>query len=214
MSVAHLSRKCATRPLWAAAGPSTQRDPIGLAGGINQYGYAGGDPVNFSDPFGLCPDDKNPACKRGGGVLTMSLSGAAGFGAVGAHFNFGLAVNRSGDLMLFAQAGPSIAVGVSVGVEGGGQDGSFNDLVSATDAKPSVSATVAAPTTPSVTVSGSGVTVGGRGGAVAAVNITNSAAGSGTINIGQSMRDAKAAATKFIADGLTAAQCAAGYCPR
>jgi hypothetical protein len=26
-----------------------------LAGGINQYGYAGGDPVNHSDPFGLFP---------------------------------------------------------------------------------------------------------------------------------------------------------------
>jgi hypothetical protein len=26
-----------------------------LAGGLNLYGYAGGDPVNFSDPFGLCP---------------------------------------------------------------------------------------------------------------------------------------------------------------
>jgi RHS repeat-associated protein len=44
--------------------PSTgrfiQEDPIGLAGGLNLYGFAGGDPVNFSDPFGLmsCP----PAC--------------------------------------------------------------------------------------------------------------------------------------------------------
>ncbi|HEX7595428.1 MAG TPA: RHS repeat-associated core domain-containing protein, partial [Gemmatimonadaceae bacterium] len=31
----------------------TQEDPIGLAGGLNAYGFAGGDPVNFSDPFGL-----------------------------------------------------------------------------------------------------------------------------------------------------------------
>jgi uncharacterized protein RhaS with RHS repeats len=33
----------------------TQEDPIGLAGGLNLYGYANGDPVNFSDPFGLSP---------------------------------------------------------------------------------------------------------------------------------------------------------------
>lgn len=33
-------------------------DPIGLAGGLNLYGFASGDPVNFSDPFGLCPEGK------------------------------------------------------------------------------------------------------------------------------------------------------------
>jgi uncharacterized protein RhaS with RHS repeats len=33
----------------------TQEDPIGIAGGLNLYGYANGDPINFSDPFGLCP---------------------------------------------------------------------------------------------------------------------------------------------------------------
>ena len=40
------------------AGQFTQEDPIGLAGGLNLYGFAGGDPVNFSDPFGLCKDEQ------------------------------------------------------------------------------------------------------------------------------------------------------------
>lgn len=38
-----------------ASGRFTQPDPIGLAGGVNLYGYADGDPVNFSDPLGLFP---------------------------------------------------------------------------------------------------------------------------------------------------------------
>jgi RHS repeat-associated protein len=39
-------------------GRFTQADPIGLAGGVNDYGFAAGDPVNYSDPFGLCPPAK------------------------------------------------------------------------------------------------------------------------------------------------------------
>ncbi|MCA1791021.1 MAG: RHS repeat-associated core domain-containing protein, partial [Thioalkalivibrio sp.] len=47
-------------------GRFTQEDPIGLAGGLNVYGFAGGDPVNFWDPFGLCstyikPDGQSEA---------------------------------------------------------------------------------------------------------------------------------------------------------
>ncbi len=36
-------------------GQFTQMDPIGLAGGLNAYGFAAGDPVTYSDPYGLCP---------------------------------------------------------------------------------------------------------------------------------------------------------------
>jgi RHS repeat-associated protein len=38
-------------------GRFTQEDPSGLAGGLNLYGFAAGDPINFGDPFGLGPDD-------------------------------------------------------------------------------------------------------------------------------------------------------------
>ena len=43
---------------------STQEDPIGLAGGMNPYGYAAGDPINGADPFGLATD----STKKGAAV--------------------------------------------------------------------------------------------------------------------------------------------------
>jgi RHS repeat-associated protein len=42
-------------------GRFTQEDPIGLAGGVNLYGFAYGDPTIFADPFGLCPDSLRTA---------------------------------------------------------------------------------------------------------------------------------------------------------
>lgn len=66
-----------------ATGQFTQEDPIGLAGGLNLYGYADGDPVNYSDPFGLFamgwdedfddPDQTGPRPpRRGGGIRTIT----------------------------------------------------------------------------------------------------------------------------------------------
>jgi RHS repeat-associated protein len=37
-----------------ATGQFTQTDPIGIAGGLNTYGFAAGDPVGNWDPFGTC----------------------------------------------------------------------------------------------------------------------------------------------------------------
>ena len=47
-----------------ATGRFTQEDPLGLAGGLNLYGFASGDPVNFSDPFGLCHIIKDREAKK------------------------------------------------------------------------------------------------------------------------------------------------------
>jgi RHS repeat-associated protein len=41
-------------------GQFTQPDPIGLAGGLNSYGFAAGDPVSYSDPYGLSAQSACP----------------------------------------------------------------------------------------------------------------------------------------------------------
>jgi RHS repeat-associated protein len=54
-------------------GRFTQEDPIGLAGGLNLYGFANGDPVNYSDPFGLCV----PWCIVAAAWAAYEIGGAA-----------------------------------------------------------------------------------------------------------------------------------------
>jgi hypothetical protein len=60
-------------------GRFTQKDPIGLAGGVNQYGYASGDPVGGSDPFGLkvCFEGNSSAERQRLADSTMAATGTS-----------------------------------------------------------------------------------------------------------------------------------------
>ena len=60
-------------------GRFTQEDPIGLAGGLNAFGFAGSDPVNYSDPFGLNPCLLYPqACIVAAFAATSGIGAAVG----------------------------------------------------------------------------------------------------------------------------------------
>jgi RHS repeat-associated protein len=106
----------------ATAGRFLSEDPIGLGGGINEYAFAGDDPVNGSDPSGMlqipgfiCVDFSNgvTVCRnqQGGGtiqynppvVVTATRSrgnGSDGFGAVGAVGAVGGLGSAAGGWML------------------------------------------------------------------------------------------------------------------
>jgi RHS repeat-associated protein len=62
-------------------GRFTQEDPIGLAGGMNLYGFAAGDPMNGADPFGLYvefKDDNDGVMRHHWELAKRQLGRAAG----------------------------------------------------------------------------------------------------------------------------------------
>ncbi len=115
----------------------TQEDPVGVAGGINLYGFNGNNPVAYTDPFGLCKpmpeceaDAKKVATKENA-TASLVVSGTLLLGYMYAN---GVELNavfpNNGDdgalvVNLLSGVGLGASLGASAMVQKGGVEGAL-----------------------------------------------------------------------------------------
>jgi hypothetical protein len=104
------------------SGQFTQQDPIGTSGGMNLWGFASGDPVNYSDPFGLCPPDDRDWSTCTGFFTVMGAATGALIGGVSGATGGGVMCAATGPVAVVCATGGGAAgvargalVGASVG---------------------------------------------------------------------------------------------------
>jgi len=122
----------------AQLGRYVESDPIGLLGGVNTYAYVGGNPLSYTDPYGLWALSGSFFDLVGGGfeltgedwhVASISFSGGVGIGAGLSLDPNAAPKNKETDpcaksgsnaIGLFAKAGASYdGIGAELSAEGG-----------------------------------------------------------------------------------------------